>query len=196
VRAARRSGRASGSATCGKRATTAFAGFLAAAAARGFHAALESIGLAAVVGHDIDEVFAAISNALTPDGASKDDVAAREAVNDAMEELYDKFVDEGRDFSALEAMTPEDIAAAIESCIQAYVFNRWLGDLGMRIEERAITASEAVQLEREMRDFVRETVHFDMSQVNIMTLDWRGVVGRQFVENVYRDAYSLFGGDA
>jgi len=93
-------------------------------------------------------------------------------------------------------MTPNDIAAAIESCVEAYVYNRWLGDLGVKIEERAVSPTDACRMEREMRDFIRETVRFDMSRVSVMTLDWRGEAGRQFVENIYRDAYSLFGGEA
>ncbi len=195
VRAARGSGRAAGSAVSGKRSVAAFGSFLSAAVGQGLRTALENIGLANVVGRDVNEVLAAISNALAPDGVTKEEVAARQAVNDALEVLYERFLEDGRDLAALEAMTPEDIAAAIETCVEAYVYNRWLGDLGVKIEERAVSPSEAVALEREMQEFIREAVQFDLSQVDVMALDWRGEPGRQFVDRIYRDAYSLFGGD-
>lgn len=196
VRAARGSGRASSSAGGGKRATAALGGFLSTAAGQGLGTALASVGLAAVVGRDVNEVLAAITNSLAPDGASKEEVAARQAIAETLERLYERFLNEGRDLTALETMAPADIAGAIAACVEAYVYNRWLGDLGLRIEQRTVTASEAVRLEREMREFIHVTVTVDMSRVDVMTLDWRGDSGRQFVENIYRDAYSLFGGEA
>lgn len=188
-------GGAARSAAGGRKATAAFGGFLSAAAAQGLHAALRGLDLGTVIGHDVDEVLAAIANALAPDGASKEEVAARQAVNDALEELYERLVDEGRDLSALESMTADDVAAAVQASVEAYVYNRWLGDLGVKIEQGTVTAADAVLLERETRDFIRETVRLDLREVNVMTLDWRGEPGRRLVESIYRDAYSLFGGE-
>lgn len=154
------------------------------------------MGLQAVVGRDVNEVLAAIAGILAPDGATKEEAAARDAISETLQNLFERFMDEGRDLTALENMTREDIAAAIETCIGSYIYNRWLGDLGIKIEEHAITATEAVRLEREMREFVRETVRLDMSRVDVLTLDWQSQAGQLFVDNIYRDAYSLFGGEA
>jgi hypothetical protein len=148
------------------------------------------------VGHDVEEVLAALANVLTPDGASKEDAAARTAVVAGLEELYERFLNEGRDFGALETMSAEDIKTAVESCVVTYVYNRWLGDLGLRIEQRAVSASDAIRLEREMRSFIREAVHLDIAHVDVIHLDWGGPAGRAFVDTIYRDAYSLFGGGA
>lgn len=195
VRASGGAGRAARSARSGKAAAVALGGFLSTAAGQGFGAALGRIGITWVVGRDVSEVLSAISNALSPDGASKEEAAAREAINETLEHLCDRFLAEGRDLTALEAMTPVDIAAAIERCVEAYVYNRWLGDLGVKIEEKAISPAEAVRLERDMKGFVHETVRFDLSQVDVINLDWQGEAGRALVDNIYRDAYSLFGGE-
>lgn len=196
VRASRGASGAARSSSSGKRVTAAFSGFLSSAAGAGLQAALRSIGIGDVLGRDVSEVLAAISNALAPDGASKEEVAARDAVNETLEHLSERFIDEGRDLTALESMTPQDIAAAIEYCVGAYVYNRWLGDLGAKIEQGDVKPTEAVRVEREMRDFIRETVRFDLSRIDVMRFDWRGEPGRQVVETIYRDAYSLFGGEA
>jgi len=196
ARAARGSGSGAASARSGKRATAALGGFLSAATGQGgLQRALEGLGLGGVVGRDVNEVLAAISNALAPDGATKEEAAAREAVNEAIEGLYERFLSEGRDLSALETMGPADIAASVAACVEAYVYNRWLGDLGVRIEQKAVSAAEAVRIERDVRAFIHETVRLDMSRVDVMTLDWRGEPGRLFVETIYRDAYALFGGE-
>ena len=196
VRAIGGAGGASNAATGGKKATTAFGGFISSAANSGFHSALASVGLTSVVGRDVNEVLAAIVNALAPDGATKEEVAARKAIGDTLEQLYESFLDEGRDLTALDSMTREDVEAAIASCVEAYIFNRWIGDLGVKIEERAISAASAVVLEREMRLFIREAVQLDMGQEDVLSLDWQGPDGQRFVENIYCDAYSLFGDEA
>lgn len=197
ARASRGSGSGAAGARSGKRATAALGGFLSAAAGQGgLQRALEGLGFGGVVGRDVNEVLAAISNALAPDGATKEEAAARDAVNEAIESLYERFLSEGRDLSALETMTPADIAASVAACVEAYVYNRWLGDLGVRIEQKAVSAAEAVRIERDVRAFIHETVRLDMTRVDVMTLDWRGEPGRLFVETIYRDAYALFGGEA
>ncbi|OWY71558.1 hypothetical protein B7486_07675 [cyanobacterium TDX16] len=195
MRAARGSGRAAGGSVAGKRTVSAFGGFLSAAAGKGLNAAFATIGLTGFAGRDVNEVLAAIGNAIAPDGATKEEVAARQALNDTLEHLYERFLDEGRDLTALEAMAPTDVTSAMAFYLEAYIYNRWLGDLGVKIEERAVSPSEAVSLEREMRQFIHETVTLDMRAVNPLTLDWRGQAGQQFIDNIYRDAYSLFGGE-
>ncbi|HKQ47592.1 MAG TPA: Qat anti-phage system associated protein QatB [Phycisphaerae bacterium] len=196
TRAGGGSGRAAGASRGGNRSTVLLGNFLASAATRGLQATLRGLGLQAVVGRDVNEVLAAIAGILAPDGATKEEAAARDAISETLQNLFERFMDEGRDLTALENMTREDIAAAIETCIGSYIYNRWLGDLGIKIEEHAITATEAVRLEREMREFVRETVRLDMSRVDVLTLDWQSQAGQLFVDNIYRDAYSLFGGEA
>lgn len=195
ARASRGSGSGAAGARSGKQATASLGGFLSAAAGQGLRSALEGIGLAAFVGRDVTEVLAALSNALAPDGATKEEAAARDAVNEAIESLYERLLDEGRDLTALETMSPADIAASVAACVESYIYNRWLGDLGVRIEQKAVSAAEAVRIERDVRAFIHETVRLDMSRVDVMTLDWRGEAGRQFVETIYRDAYTLFGGE-
>jgi hypothetical protein len=195
ARASRSLGSGAAGARSGKQATASLGGFLSAAAGQGLQRALDGIGLAAVVGRDVNEVLAALSNALAPDGATKEEAAARDAVNEAIESLYEGLLAEGRDLTALETMSPADIAASVALCVESYIYNRWLGDLGVRIEQKAVSAAEAVRIERDVRAFIHETVRLDMSRVDVMTLDWRGEAGRQFVETIYRDAYTLFGGE-
>ncbi len=196
ARASRGGGSGATGARSGKQAMAALGGFLSAAAGQGLQRALEGLGLGSVVGRDVSEVLAAISNALAPDGATKEEAAARDAVNEAIETLYERFLSEGRDLTALETMGPTDIAAAIAACVESYIYNRWLGDLGVRIEQKAVSAAQAVRIERDVRAFIHETVRLDMSRVDFMTLDWRGDAGRHFVETIYREAYALFGGEA
>lgn len=89
--------RASQNSPSGRAATTGLAGFLADVAHRGIDAALETLNLSSVVGKDARTVFAAISNALSPDGASPEQAVAREATNDTLSDIYERFVGDDGD---------------------------------------------------------------------------------------------------
>ena len=51
-------------------------------------------------------------------------------------------------------MDADSIRSAVVSSVSAYIYHRWLQELGDRIEENAVTADDAVRLEKEVRDYV------------------------------------------
>lgn len=157
--------------------------------------ALRGIGLAGVEGRDADTVFAAITNAIAPAGDSREAVAARQATNEVLDQLYVRFVGETGDFSRLEAMSAEDVATALERSIAAYVFNRWIGELGKKIEQKSVSPAQAVRFERDMRLFVDETVKLDFAGIDPLRFDWSGAAGRTLVERIYAQAYAVIGGE-
>lgn len=156
---------------------------------------MRQIGLSSYEGRDADAAFAAIANALAPSGDSREAAAARQATNQALDQLFQKFVSETGDFSRLEAMTAQDLVDAVQTSVAEYVFNRWVGDLGVKVEQRTVTPAQAVQFERDMRLYVEEAVKLDFSRITPLTFDWRGPAGQAFIERVYTEAYALFGGE-
>jgi hypothetical protein len=179
-------------ATSGRSATARLGGFLADVANRGLNAALDGLNLSAVVGKDPRTVFAAIANAIAPDGASPEQAVAREAVDDVLANLYQRFVVEEGDLSRLNALTGEDVSKAMLDSVTSYIYHRWLQELGRQIEEKSLSSSQAVRLEREAKLFVRESVALDLSGKDLLSLNW-ATDGHALVERIYREAYSLFG---
>lgn len=179
----------------GRTASAGLGGFLSDVTNRGMGEALRQIGLSSYEGRDADAAFAAIANALAPSGDSREAAAARQATNQALDQLFQKFVSETGDFSRLEAMTAQDLVDAVQTSVAEYVFNRWVGDLGVKVEQRTVTPAQAVQFERDMRLYVEEAVKLDFSRITPLTFDWRGPAGQAFIERVYTEAYALFGGE-
>jgi hypothetical protein len=105
VRAHGGSRRAAQTATAGRSATARLGGFLADVANRGLNAALEALNLSSVIGKDPRTVFAAIANAIAPDGASPEKAVAREATDDVLADLYVRFVTDEGDLSRLNSLT-------------------------------------------------------------------------------------------
>jgi hypothetical protein len=71
------------------------------------------------------------------------------------------------------------------------IYLRWLEDLGKCIETGTATANEALRLEREVKDYVRETLALDLSGHDVLRVDWNGREGQQIVERIYREAYGF-----
>ena len=171
--------------------TAAVGHFLSNIVNTGFSSALGALGLVALVGQDADTVFTSIADALSPEGADLESVAARRAVEEVLDKLCERIIQDDEDLSALDRMTDEDVSWAIKECVVAYVYERWIGELGSRIEGGAISPENAVALEEQMRDFVRESVEIDLSDTSVLAIDWNGEEGREIVERLFQEAYSF-----
>ncbi len=183
--------RSAQAATSGRASTGRLGSFLSSVATRGVAAAARELGLGNLTGRSAAEVFAAIANRLAPSGATLEEAAARRAVDDALFALYNRYDLENADISSLDQMDGDGIRAALESSVSAYIYHRWLQELGDRIEENAVTSEQAVRLEREVRDYVEQTVRLDLREVDVLTLDWNGSEGRRIVERIFQEAYGL-----
>lgn len=195
VRALGGSNKAATTSGAGRAATAALGRFVASVGTGGINAALQSLGLASVVGKDVETVFAAISNALAPPvGASREGDIARRAINDALEALYEQYFLEDGDITKLDQMSPEEIKSTFETVVSAYIYNRWLGELELVIEKKVVSVQEAVRLERDMKQYVRECVRLDLKNVDLLTMNWNDPLGQEFVERIFIEAYSLLEG--
>jgi hypothetical protein len=148
-------------------------------------------GLQAYLGQSADAAFTAIANALAPAGALLEEAVARRAITEAIYELFEELEIVGTDLSALESMTPEVMRSAVECSIVAYIFNRWLEELGDRIERYAVSADVAIRLEREVRDYVATAVRLDLSHIDVMTFDWTSTSATGIIESIYAEAYGF-----
>lgn len=183
--------RAAGSSGAGVRSTAALGGFLTSVASTGLAETLRARGLGHLVGQAKEVVFAAICDLIAPAGGPLQDNVARESITEALEQLYDKLILDGTDASAIEQLSGTDIQNATETAIAAYVYNRWLLELGVKIEQHAITADRAVKLERDMKTYIYDAVKLDFGDVNIMELDWQGGAGFDLTEKLFQEAYSV-----
>jgi hypothetical protein len=196
VRALGGSRNATRSSPSARGATSRLGGFLSDVASRGVGPALDSLGLGRVAGQDVHTVFAAIVDAIAPEGADIEQAAARDAVNETLAGLFEEYVGPAGDIAALEAMTPEAINGAIEASVAASVFHRWLGDLERQLEFKAVSAAEAVRLERDMGAYIRESVKLDLRDLDPLRMDWGRGAGAALMERIYQEAYSILAGGA
>lgn len=191
VRAKGGSRRAASAATSGRSTSRHIGSFLQSAVQSGARQALESVGLRDTVGQSAERVLARLVDALAPSGATKEEAAARCATIEVLEYLYEEVIGEEGDLAALEQMDRETIEAAIKRSVSGYIYNRWLDELGLSIEKGAISEATAVQLERDVREYVESCVSLELGDKTALDIDWAGREGRRIIDRVYADAYAL-----
>lgn len=138
-------------------------------------------------------MFSAICELIAPAGGPLHENLARDAITEALEQLYEKLIlaADSTDLSALNQLTAGDVKNAVETAIAAYIYNRWLLELGVKIEQHAVTPEQAVKLERDMKVYVSDAVKLDFANVDILTVDWQGTSGSELLENLFQEAYGI-----
>ena len=194
VRALGGSGKAAGSARTARRSSRALGGFLSDVANRGIGPALESLGLGRYVGQPPEIVMAAIANALAPEGSTREQAAARRAISDALKELYEKYALPTGTLDSLSKMAAQAVVDALTGAVSSFIYRRWLSDLGLKIEQKAISHSQAVKLEREVRKYVRDRTRLDLKKIDVLKLNWKSDEAKALMKRIYSDAYSFLGG--
>jgi hypothetical protein len=194
VRASGGTGAATRAASSGRSATARLGGFLSDVATRGFAEAAQSLGLATIVGQSASAVFTAILNALAPSGAGNEDAVARKATGEVLTELFERFGVEEGGFDRLDSMDAGAVAGAIKDSVSAFIYQRWLLELGRKIEEGAYSDTDAVRLEREVRAYVEDLVEIDLQGRDAVSIAWGGIEGQQFCQRIYGEAYALLEG--
>lgn len=182
---------AAASSAAGRRATATFASFLGNVATRGLNETLRTIGLERLIGGDALTVVAAVANAICPLGGSVDAAVARQSTTEVLAWLYDKYASTEDGLARLEKLGQPELAEAVGESVTRYIFNRWLEELGKKIEDRSVSPEYAVRIERDVLDFVRESVKLDFAGQALLTIDWQSTSAAQLIESIYGDAYRM-----
>jgi hypothetical protein len=134
-----------------------------------------------------------IANALAPDGATLEDAAARRATDETLAFLFERYSVATEGIEALNSLDMTGVRDALQVSVAGFIYQRWLQELGQRVEERAVTPQDAVKLERDIRSYVTEAVKLDLQGRDPLAVNWNDREGREIVERIYREAYSLLG---
>ncbi|WP_302849247.1 Qat anti-phage system associated protein QatB [Leptolyngbya iicbica] len=183
--------RASNTSRAGRASTARLGQFLSSVGSRGLNETLQSFGLSSFIGKDSESIFTAISNALAPAGASREEAIARRAVNEALEVLYEQVLLADGDLTKLDQMGTQEIAQALQASVSSYIYQRWLAELEVVLEKKAISANQAVRYERDMRVYIQECVELDMQGIDVLNMDWNGQAGQQFIDKIFTEAYRI-----
>lgn len=160
------------------RAGQGLAGFGADVAQRGFTPALEELGLVELVGQPRLEVISALADAFAGDGSTLEDVAARKAVVEVLNEI----LPEGDDVTDLE-LDAAGVAEILSLQLAYWIYflqDTWIAD---RIAKRAEPAEKG-RLDREIRSFIVNSVRLELEGLDVLAIQWRTNEGRAEFERI------------
>jgi hypothetical protein len=174
----------------GRGVASRVAGFLTDIATRGVQEAFRSYGLENLLGRPIESVLAGIINVLAPDGATMEGVIARKTVGAAINAIFARYEVEG-DIDRLNEMDAPAVGEALQISISEFIFQRWMLELGKRVEEYAINAREAYKMEQEVKEYVSEATKFDLSNIDVLQTDWSSPESQRLIDTIFEEAYGF-----
>ena len=83
------------------------------------------------------------------------------------------------------------VGEALQASVTGYIYHRWLQELELRIAQNAVTPRQAVRLERQVKEYIEETVKLDFRSLAILHLDWSSPGAQQVIDRIYTEAYSF-----
>ncbi len=104
-------------------------------------------------GTSAGQIIAAIVEAVSPVDGSQDAEASRDAVQDSLSQLLTDFPE-----ADLLNLTNDQRWLVVEGYLACDIYNRIMLDVGKTIQEKAPTATVALQRLKDVKDYVRETV--------------------------------------
>jgi hypothetical protein len=108
----------------------------------------------------------------------------------AFDRLCDRMIENGQDLTSLDKLDNESLRETVIEFVSAYIFKKWVYEAGLALERNELSESEAVDLENEMRVFVRDEVKNSLKKTDVLTLDLGEGVGKEVVKRIFDLAYS------
>ena len=165
-----------------QRVAQALGGFLAGVARRGLDATLVDRGLGDLVGQGPGVVLAGIIDALAGPNRTLDEADARAALIAVLAQELPAPAAAALDAGAIADL----IAALLVEC----VFQRLLQELGAQLAGGALTATDAVRVERDLHAYVVAQAQLDLGGVDALAVDWEGAEGPDLVGHLLTSAYA------
>ena len=104
-------------------------------------------------GRSADAVMNAVVDAVRPVDGTQDAEAGRYAIKEALSELLTQFPD-----AQLLDLTEAQRLFAVERYLAQDVYRRFELDVGMAVQQKAPTLSEALARLKEVKDYIKETI--------------------------------------
>jgi len=164
--------------------------FLGSVQRLGNEQALVNLGLEDCIGKTSEEVFVRLIDRLAPIGSTNEQAIARKALVEAMTTLYDRYVADGRDIEGLNNLTEENLRESLCEYVTEFIYYKWLYELGVAIEKKDISETEAINLEKQIHEFIHAEVKIETDSVDIKDLDFEAGKGKDIITKVFELAYS------
>jgi hypothetical protein len=151
----------------------------------------ENLGFGKISGDSIEEIFNNLAQSLSSNGGTDEETIARNAVIEALSLVYEDFDLDNNSIENLDQLTEQNIENYLEYYLTSYIYERWLHELGVKIEEKDISASEAVKVEREAFDFIQSSVSLNFEGYKLADFNYNSPQGKAIMDDIFYQAYTI-----
>lgn len=180
---------AAGSARGGARAARGIGRLLSGVGSAGLTPTLEELGLAEFIGSTPLELIEALADAIAGDGATLEEVAARNASVWLVQDLFG----DATTFEEIEdlVMDAAGVRDGFAKFLARYVYLRLLPLLDERLIQRGDPAA-AARIERDVWEYTLARTRLSLEETDVAGLDWRGPDAEVMATDLIRGVYEVF----
>ncbi len=159
--------------------------------ATGVSTAFQQEGIDDLRGQSTEIAFARLAKQLSSKGGTVEETIANIAVVEALAYVYEEFDLATNDLTSLNSLTDGQAKEVMQVYVNTYIFERWLHELGVKIEQSDLSELQVVQLEDEIRDFVKESVKLKFDDLNLKSIDFNQGEGKKIIDEIFGQAYKM-----
>ncbi len=157
----------------------------------GFEQAAQSLGIGELQDKSVEQVFNLLADSLSSSGGTDEETIARNAVIEALSKIYEDFDLDNNSLDSLNELSPEQSSQYLGYYINSYIYERWLHELGVKMEEKDISSTNIVNAERLAYDFIQSAVNLKFDDYNLSTANYNTTLGKQIIDEVFVQAYTI-----
>jgi hypothetical protein len=190
ARQAARSSRAS------RAAAVSLGAFLSGVARDGIVATAARFGFTEYLGRGVDALLAALARTFAPAGSDLDAAVVRRAELETLAALLERYDVGAAGHEALDALDEQGVRETMGQFVAECVGMRLLQALAVKVEESAVSAARAKEVEDELREYVAATLNLEFGTAPLTELAWDSREAAALVQRLYEDAYAVLEAEA
>lgn len=177
----------------GKETTRNLGNFLSNVSKSGINVTLKNYSIE-FENRRVDEVLSDVINYFSPIPDSKENSIARNAMINTIENLYFEIEKNGGDLSSLDNLSSDYFNNILKDFISDYIYERLMSDLASRIEISTQDIQSIINLEKDLKIYVKDSVENTLKDKNIIDNDFSNPKTKGIIEQLYIDSYEVLEG--
>lgn len=179
--------RATNSSVAGMRTASSLGQFLSSIRQEGFIKTFKELEIE-FEGREVAEVLSELVNIISFSSNTKEDIVAKDALIETLGEVYEFIEMNNMDISRIESIDSDMYDNLMCTYISSYIWGKILNDLGSRFEKYSSNINEAIEMEKEFKDYIKNTVEIEYDKKKSEFNDSSNHINYS-INNVVRDLY-------
>jgi len=171
-----------------------FAGFVSSVSTTGLPETLDQYGLGDLIGKPSGEISSALLDFLCDDGSILDEVDARSAMADLIDELLTGI----RELEQIQQILEERLQSDTLESLLAQFFGHYIYHQFCRVFFERITTRHGEEKSKSFMEsikwFIDEELKYISSNKKLMDIDWKGHEGQALIDEILQETLVMLGG--